>query len=164
MRKWRTANFLTWFTFSAGKNDVFSFVNLSPPPPIPLRATAQNLLNIKAFVPLFLFSTVYATGYNRILMFKEPVDGKILPGHVIKTEKVANEGSCRVKCFMEPNCVSITVGPADEHGGRMCELKNFTDESSSQSDLEERKGLIYYAVEVSERFSLAINLFINIKG
>ena len=97
-------------------------------------------------------------------MFKEPVDGKILPGHVIKTEKVANEGSCRVKCFMEPNCVSINVGPADEHGGRMCELKSFTDESSSQSDLEERKGHIHYAVEVSEPLSFAINLFINIKG
>ena len=94
---------------------------------------------------------VYATEYNRILMFKEPVDGKILPGHVIKTEKVANEGSCRVKCFMEPKCVSINVGP-DEHGGRMCELKNFTDESSSQSGLEEKEGHIHYAVEVSEAF------------
>ena len=118
---------------------------------IPPRATAQNLLNIKAFVSLYLFSTVYATGYNRMLMFKEPVDGKMLPGHVIKTEKVANEGSCRVKCFMEPNCVSINVGP-DKHGGRMCELKNFTDETSSQSGLEEKEGYIHYAVEVSELF------------
>ena len=97
-------------------------------------------------------------------MFKEPVHGKILPGHVIKTEKVANEGSCRVKCFMEPNCVSINVGP-DEHGGRMCELKNFTDESSSQSGLQEKEGYIHYAVEVWERFFFfLIFLFINIKG
>ena len=85
-------------------------------------------------------------------MFKEPIDGKILPGHVIKTEKVANEGSCRVKCFIEPNCVSINVGPIDEHGVRMCELKNTTDESSSQSGLEEKEGHIHYAVEVSEAF------------
>ena len=49
---------------------------------------------------------------------------------------------------MEPNCVSINVGP-DEHGGRMCEFKNFTDESSSQSGLEEKEGYIHYAVEVS---------------
>ena len=95
-------------------------------------------------------------------MFKEPVDGKILPGHVIKTEKVANEGSCRVKCFMEPNCVSMNVGPED-YGGRMCELKNFTDESSSHSGLEEKEGYIHYAVEVPEPF-FKINLFINIKG
>ena len=152
MRKWRTTNFSTWLSCSGGKYRVFSFVNLPPfPLPPPPRATAQNLLNMKASVPLYLFSRMYATGYNRILMFKEPVDGKILPGHVIKTEKVANEGSCRVKCFMEPNCVSINVGP-DKHGGRMCELKNFTDESSSQSGLEEKEGYIHYAVEVSEPF------------
>ena len=102
-------------------------------------------------MPFYLFSTVYATGYKRMLMLKEPVDGKILPGHVIKTEKVANEGSCRVKCFTEPNCVSINVGP-DENGGRMCELKNFTDESLSKSGLEEKEGYIHYAVEVSDPF------------
>ena len=106
---------------------------------------------------------VYATECNRILMFKEPVDGKILPGHVIKTEKVADEGSCRVKCFVEPNCVSINVGPVDEHEVRLCELKNTTDESSSQSGLEEKEGHIHYAVEVSETF-FPRNSFINIKG
>ena len=47
----------------------------------------------------------------------------MLPGHVIRTEKVANEGSCRVRCFLEPNCVSINVGPADDQGQRTCELK-----------------------------------------
>ena len=49
---------------------------------------------------------------------------------------------------MEPNCVSINVGPADEHGERMCELKNFTDESSWQSSLEEKEGHIHYTIEV----------------
>ena len=92
------------------------------------------------------------TEYNRILMFKKPVDGKILPGHVIKTEKVATEGICPVKCFIEPNCVSINVGPLDENGVRMCELKNISDESSLQSGLEEKEGHIHYAVEVSENF------------
>ena len=66
---------------------------------------------------------------------------------MIRTEKVVDEGSCRVKCYMEPNCVSINVGPVDE-GERTCELKNFTDEKSSHSRLEEKKGYIHYAVEV----------------
>ena len=35
VRKWRTANLLTWFTCSAGKYDVFSFVNVPTPPPPP---------------------------------------------------------------------------------------------------------------------------------
>ena len=59
----------------------------------------------------------------------------MLPGHVIRTEKVANEGSCRVRCFLEPNCVSINVGPADDQGHRTCELNNLTDEGPLQTGL-----------------------------
>ena len=85
--------------------------------------------------------------YNRIIIFKEPIPDKVLPGHVIRTETVIDEGSCRVQCYIEPNCVSINVGPVDE-GKRVCELKNFTDESPSHSALEKKKGYIHYAVEV----------------
>ena len=77
----------------------------------------------------------------------------MLPGHVIRTEKVANEGSCRVRCFLEPNCVSINVGPADDQGQRTCELKNFTDESPSQTGLQEATGHIHYSAEVSDIFA-----------
>ena len=96
---------------------------------------------------------VVAREYNRVLIFKEPVEGKILQGHVIRTEKVANEGSCRVKCFLEPNCVSINVGPADDQGQRTCELKNFTDESPSQTGLQQRTGHVHYSAEVSDIFA-----------
>ena len=87
------------------------------------------------------------TEYNRIINFKEPINDKVLPGHVIRTEMVRNEGSCRVKCFLEPNCVSINVGP-EVGGTRKCELKNFTDESETQTGLKEKKGYIHFAVEV----------------
>ena len=59
----------------------------------------------------FVF-VVLTTEYNRVIIFKGPMADKRLPGHVIRTESVANEGGCRVKCFLEPNCVSINVGPA----------------------------------------------------
>ena len=98
-------------------------------------------------------STVLATDYNRVLIFKEPVEGRILPDHVIRTEKVANEGSCRVRCFLEPNCVSINVGATDDQGQRTCELNNFTDESPSQSGLKEKPGHIHYSAEVSNIFA-----------
>ena len=58
-----------------------------------------------------------------------------------------------MKCFLEPNCVSINVGPADDQGQHPCELNDFTDESASQSGLEERTGHIHYAVEVSDIFA-----------
>ena len=96
---------------------------------------------------------VIAREYNRVLIFKEPVEDKILPGHVIRTEKVANEGSCRVKCFLEPNCVSVNVGPADDQGPRICELNDLTDESPLQTGLTERPGHIHYSAEVSDIFA-----------
>ena len=77
----------------------------------------------------------------------------MLPGQVIRTEKVANEGSYRVRCFLEPNCVSINVGPADDQGQRTCELKNFTDESPSQTGLQQRTGHVHYSAEVSDIFA-----------
>lgn len=90
---------------------------------------------------------VLATEYNRIIVFKEPIPGKSLPDHVIRKEKVANEGICRVKCYFEPNCVSINVGP-DADGERTCELNDATDESPSHSGLERRERYTHYAVEV----------------
>ena len=57
--------------------------------------------------------------------------------------------------------MSINVGPVDDQGQRPCELNDFTDESASQSGLEERTGHIHYAVEVSLRYFLFL---INCKG
>ena len=90
-------------------------------------------------------------------MFKDPVEGKVLPGHVIRTEKVANVGSCRKKCFLEPNCESINVGPADHQGQRTCELNNFRDESPSQAKLQEKTGHIHYSIEVTHYNNINID-------
>ena len=105
----------------------------------------------REFSDIHWFFLYFMAEYNRIIIFKEPIYDKVLPGHVIRTEKVKNEGSCRVKCYLDPNCVSINVGPEVE-GTRTCELKNFTDESSAQSDLEERKDHLHFAIEVQRIF------------
>ena len=91
-------------------------------------------------------------------MFKDPVEGKVLPGHVIRTEKVANVGSCRKKCFLEPNCESINVGPADHQGQRTCELNNFRDESPSQTKLQEKTGHIHCSIEVTHYNNINNNI------
>ena len=93
---------------------------------------------------LFVCFAVVSSEYNRIIIFKEPIKGKALQGHVIRSVKVANEGSCRVQCFMEPNCVSINVGPVQEGKG-ICELNNATDDSPSQSALKNVAQYIHYA-------------------
>ena len=42
---------------------------------------------------------------------------------VIRSAEVPNVGSCKVMCYMEPDCVSINVGPV-EGGNQKCELNN----------------------------------------
>ena len=49
--------------------------------------------------------------------------------------------------------MSINVGPADDQGQRTCELKNFTDESPSQTGLQEVTAHIHYSAEVSDIFA-----------
>ena len=91
--------------------------------------------------------TVLSIEYNRIIIFKEPIPDRVLPDHVIRTEKVLNEGGCRVKCFLEPKCVSINVGPGGART-RTCELNNATNESPSLSSLKKKEHYIHFAIEV----------------
>ncbi len=95
----------------------------------------------------YCFSAVFTVEYDRILMFMEPVSNKAIEGHVIRTEQVSDEGSCRLQCYLEPNCVSINVGPFDERT-QICELNDETDESLSHLALVERQRYTYHAVEV----------------
>ena len=84
----------------------------------------------------------------RIIVFKEPIPNKVMTGHVIRRESVPNEGSCRVKCYMEPNCMSINMGPLT--GGKMkCELNNATAENEFVFDLRTKDAHTYLAIEVS---------------
>lgn len=85
--------------------------------------------------------------YNRIIIFKEPASNKALNGHVIRTEKATDDGSCRLECYLEPNCVSVNVGTYDE-GNYICELNNATDESPTLSNLTNRKNYTYHGIEV----------------
>ena len=87
-----------------------------------------------------LCSAVLTTEYDRVLIFKEPLSNKALEGHLIRREKVSDEGSCRLKCYLEPNCVSVNVGPLVK-GTYICELNNDTDESPSHLALVEKKTI-----------------------
>ena len=61
---------------------------------------------------------------------------------------MANEGGCRVLCYMEPDCVSINVGPL-EGGKHTCELNYATAEQQGFSNaLEDKAGYTYLAIEV----------------
>ena len=64
----------------------------------------------------------------RNIIFRDPIRNMAMKDRVIWSAEVPNEGSCRVMCYMEPDCVSINVGPV-EGGNQKCELNNATEEN-----------------------------------
>ena len=51
-------------------------------------------------------------------------------------------------CLMEPNCVSINVGPV-VGGNQKCELNNATEENHAPFLLVNNLSYIYLAIEVT---------------
>ena len=89
----------------------------------------------------------FADDEYRIIEFKERIENKAMKDHVITSAEVINEGSCRVMCYMEPNCVSINFGPS--HGGKYrCELNSDTDEDHL-TVFEEMPTFTFLAIEVN---------------
>ena len=83
----------------------------------------------------------------RDIVFKEPVANKAMKNHVIRSEGVPSEGSCRLMCYMEPNFVSINLGPL-EGGKHKCELNNVSDENQFDYSLVDKPAFTYLAFEV----------------
>ena len=94
------------------------------------------------------FIPALSTDYERRIVFKEPISDKALLGHVIRRELVSHEGQCRVKCYMEPSCVSINVGPMNQVT-KTCDLNNATVDGFPGSTLKPKIGYLHLAVEVS---------------
>ncbi|KAL9974208.1 hypothetical protein ACROYT_G011221 [Oculina patagonica] len=82
----------------------------------------------------------------RNIEFKEPVANRAMKNHVIRSEEVPNEGTCRLLCYMEPNCVSINLGPL-EGGKHKCELNNATNENKFASFLVDKPSFTFLAIE-----------------
>ena len=84
----------------------------------------------------------------RNIIFKHPIPNMTMKNHAIKSVDVPNEGSCRVMCYMEPNCVSINIGPV-AGGNQKCELNNATEENHAPFLLVKNPGYTYLAIEVT---------------
>ncbi|XP_067020609.1 neurogenic locus notch homolog protein 1-like isoform X2 [Acropora muricata] len=81
--------------------------------------------SLSVFVLYVLHSSSCLANMDRIITFKEPIPEKAMEGHVISSSRVQTEGSCRVNCYMEPNCVSINMRRL-AGGALICELNNVT--------------------------------------
>jgi len=78
-----------------------------------------------------------------MINFKEPRSDKAMKGHLIRKERVPSEGSCRVMCYMEPDCVSINIRPGKD-GKYDCELNDATEEKRA---LHNKKNYVYLGIE-----------------
>ncbi|XP_074624137.1 uncharacterized protein LOC141882103 isoform X2 [Acropora palmata] len=81
--------------------------------------------SLSVFVLYVLHSSSCLANMDRIITFKEPIPEKAMEGHVISSSRVQTEGSCRVNCYMEPNCVSINMRRL-AGGALICELNDVT--------------------------------------
>ena len=101
---------------------------------------------------MFRFFTAFD---DRIITFKEPVSNKVLKGCVIGRERVPNEGSCRVNCYLNPDCVSINMGPLTE-GELTCELNAASSGNEHTSRLEHQQSHTYLEIEVISLIFLCV--------
>ena len=99
-------------------------------------------------VILIFYFGLFKDDEGRDIIFKEPVANRAMKDHVISSEEVPNEGTCRVLCYMEPNCVSINLGPL-KGGTHKCELNNATDEDLFFTFLKTEPRFTYLAIEVT---------------
>ena len=75
-----------------------------------------------------------------------PVKGYALVGHVIKNLSIGEDASCKNRCTMESQCVSINVGPPI-NGKMVCELSN-SDDKRHPEDLKAKEAFMYRATHV----------------
>ena len=97
---------------------------------------------------------------DRIITFKEPIPNKVLKGYVIGRERVPNEGSCRVNCYLNPDCVSINTGPLKE-GELTCELNAAASGNEYSSRLEYQESHTYSAVQGRREFLTTIEVLMS---
>ncbi|XP_015751033.1 PREDICTED: neurogenic locus Notch protein-like isoform X1 [Acropora digitifera] len=81
--------------------------------------------SLSVFVLYVLHSSSCLANIDRIITFKEPIPERVMEDHVLSSSRVQTEGSCRVNCYMEPNCVSINMRRL-AGGAMICELNDVT--------------------------------------
>ena len=92
--------------------------------------------------------TFHSSGDCRKLRFTiDPIHGQRLEDHVIRTTDVIDEHACRLKCLLEPNCVSYNFNKKEDANGRhKCDLNNATYEHSD--DLAKNESYVYREAQV----------------
>ena len=80
--------------------------------------------------------------------FAKEIRGRRLSGSVIREMEVDSEGSCRLQCVNENDCLSYNFGPNENKKRFKCELSN-SDRFVGLKNFTEDHGFIYRGVKVT---------------
>ena len=94
----------------------------------------------------------HSSGQCRRLRFTiGPIHGQRLENHVIRTIDTISENFCKVKCLLEPNCVSYNFKTEGNTGRKHeCELNHasFEHDNEHSGDLVKKENYVYRGAEV----------------
>ena len=118
---------------------------------------SRELLSVKTSCNINYFFA----GECRTLKFESVIQDRVLIGHVLKSYVVDSKDDCELKCYMEADCMSISLG-LEANGKYLCELSD-SDHDMHPKDLEVRYGFIYGPTKVIFHAfaNLAISIFPN---
>ncbi|XP_015768212.1 PREDICTED: lactadherin-like isoform X3 [Acropora digitifera] len=94
---------------------------------------------------LILLSLVEGDECRQIEFGDAMSNSRLSKEHVIRVYHVQNEPSCRVKCFLEPDCVAYNYGKNNE-GNLQCELCNKSHLQVPSNDVMLTPGFIFRSV------------------
>ena len=83
----------------------------------------------------------------RQLKYSQPLQDRALTNHEIIKINTTREDICKIRCFIEPNCLSFNVGPLDDNHQYLCEISD-SDEALHPRDLVPRRGFTYQGTQV----------------
>ena len=109
------------------------------------------IFHFTEFAGIF-FKCWHVSGKCRKLRFTiGPIHGHRLENHVIRTIDAINEDICKVKCLLEPNCVSYNFKTeANTAGKHKRDLSNASYEHDNEhsGDLAKKENYVYRGAEV----------------
>ncbi|KAJ7379798.1 hypothetical protein OS493_012545 [Desmophyllum pertusum] len=109
---------------------------------------ATQLPQLLLFAILYISTSRCTEDYCRQMHFTTPIKDKALQGHVIYISEVPDLEVCQLKCYLEPNCVSINLGPSKANFKRSCELCN-ADSQQYPEKIVSKEGYFYQETNVN---------------
>ena len=129
--------------------------------PCPTKISRLPLLTANLKINFFIIIKI-SSGHCRELVFPQFFFAhKRLVNHNIETLQVNDFDMCRLRCYQEPNCVSINFNLSqDSEGLHNCELNNATHQRHD-NELKDKADYYYRGALVRAEFLFIVKFISN---